>query len=264
MNVQFSKIIHMVDIEIVQAMVHKESYGFNTFISNRIGEIHQTTERDDWYWVPGKPSINVADITTRGSPLSDIREELWQNGPAFLRLHEDSWPAKKQHRKDIVLSEMKTRFVGVTHAEIKDSLLGRFDLSRFSKWKLLLHTTARLFKLYERFKAGAGDKATTLLPDDLQKAESEWIKEAQKQLDLKSLKRLQPVLEDGIVVVGGRTERWMQATWNRQKFVLLPNDHPIANLIAKFMHENGGHLGVSASIAKVRYQYWIIGIHKIM
>ena len=39
-----------------------------------------------------------------------------------------------------------------------------------------------------------------------------WIKEAQQQLDLKSLRALQPAEEDGMIFVGGRAERWMQAT----------------------------------------------------
>jgi len=263
MNLKFAKVIHLIDSEIVQAMIHKQSYGFNTFVSNRIGEIHQTTEQDDWYWIPGKPSVNVADITTRGCSLAEVDRELWATGPDFLQLPEDSWPAKKQPRHDIVLPERKQRFVGVTQVESRETIFRRFDLLRYSKWRLLVRTTAQVLNLYERFKFSP-QRTNVLLPEDLRKAENEWIKEAQKQLDLKSLKRFQPIVENGIVKVGGRTERWMQATWNRQKFVLLPKNHPISNLIAKYLHDKGGHLGVTASIAKVRYQYWIIGIHQIM
>ena len=56
----------------------------------------------------------------------------------------------------------------------------------------------------------------------------------------------------------------MQATWNRQKFILLPGKHPISVLIARDVHESGGHLGIMASVAKVRLTYWIIGIRQIM
>ena len=64
--------------------------------------------------------------------------------------------------------------------------------------------------------------------------------------------------------VGGRVERWMQATWNRQRFILLPQKHSISLLIARYEHAKGGHLGVQASIAKVRSRYWILGVNKLM
>ena len=41
---QFEKVYHIVDSEIVKAMISKESYGFNTFAANRIGEIQSKTE----------------------------------------------------------------------------------------------------------------------------------------------------------------------------------------------------------------------------
>ena len=57
--------------------------------------------------------------------------------------------------------------------------------------------------------------------------------------------------EKGVWRVGGRTERWIASTWNRQKFILLPKDAHVSVLIARYLHESGGHLGVAASISKV-------------
>jgi len=72
MKVNIEKVVHVTDSEIVQAMVFKESYGFNTFTANRIGEIHQATKPHEWYWVAGKAWLNVADLTTRGCSPSEI------------------------------------------------------------------------------------------------------------------------------------------------------------------------------------------------
>ena len=211
----------------------------------------------------GKPWLNVADVTTRGCPPSEVREQLWQEGPEFLRLPEDKWPTRKNPRNDLLLPERKQKFVGVTDAVLQDTLLDRFVLLRFSKWKLLIHTTARVLALYRRFKSDSC-KYTEPAVADLENAKCMWIMEAQKQLNLEALKKLQPTVEDGVVVVGGRTERWMQATWNKQKLILLPREHHISLLIARYGHDSGGHLGVVASVAKVRATYWIIGIHRIM
>ncbi len=149
-----------------------------------------------------------------------------------------------------MLPERKQKFVGMARAAKEPTLLDCFNLERFTKWKLLIHTTARVFLVCQRLKARS---PLRLEPEvkDLENAERMWIMEAQKGLQLDKLKRLCPTTENGLVLVGGRTERWMQATWNRQKFVLLPGKHPISMLIARYFHEIGGHLGINAKITIV-------------
>lgn len=48
---QFSGYYHIVDSQIVRAMIQKETYGFNTFAATRIGEIQEGTIPADWYWI---------------------------------------------------------------------------------------------------------------------------------------------------------------------------------------------------------------------
>ena len=45
--IKFQKVYHIVDSEIVKARKRNESYGFNTFVANRIGEIHRNSEQDN-------------------------------------------------------------------------------------------------------------------------------------------------------------------------------------------------------------------------
>ena len=65
LDFNFRKIIHLVDSEIVHAMVNRDSYGYNTFVANRVGEIQQNTSPEEWAWVAGK--LNIADIITKRS-----------------------------------------------------------------------------------------------------------------------------------------------------------------------------------------------------
>ena len=74
--------------------------------------------------------------------------------------------------------------------------------------------------------------------------------------------KLCPWYENGIIVVGGRTERWMDATWNGQRFILLPADHRLAYLIILYENQKSGNLGVAATISRVRARYWILSIRK--
>ena len=144
----------------------------------------------------------------------------------------------------------------------EETLVSRFRVERFSRWRLLIHATARVIRLYRRFKKDEPSTSCQPTPRDVHDAERLWIAEAQKEIEMNSCKGLKPSLKDGILVVGGRTERWMQATWNKQKFVLLPKDHPVSLLIITYEHSSTGHLGVAATIAKIRSKYWIIGVSR--
>ena len=64
MRYKFKSIFHIIDSEIVQAMISKESYGFNTYVANRIGEIQAKTVSSEWFLVSGK--LNISDWLTRG------------------------------------------------------------------------------------------------------------------------------------------------------------------------------------------------------
>ena len=264
MEMEFERVYHIVDSEIVKAMIDKDSYGFNTFAANRIGEIHRGTMKHEWYWVSGK--LNVSDLTTRGCSPEELGEDsIWQRGPEFLGMSEEEWPVRSD-TSVIEIPEMKiaTAYVGVI-CEV-ESLASRIDVSRFSKWTLLQHTTARVMKLYVRFKTGGNRHQVDVLPVDLQRAEEFWIKEAQRKLHghlhERQYVKLIPTYENGIAFVGGRTERWMNSTWNKQKFVLMPKDDPVSLLIIRHEHAKSGHLGTAATVSRIRSKYWIIGVRR--
>ena len=107
-TIDFEKVYHIVDSEIVKAMINKESYGFNIFAANRIGEIHGSTEPMNWYWIEG--NLNISDVTTRGCQAAELhRESTWKIGPDFMKLHESEWPIL-QDTKIVELPEGRKRF----------------------------------------------------------------------------------------------------------------------------------------------------------
>ena len=56
------------DSQIVRSMICKESHAFNTFVAVRLGEIHQSTNPNEWFWIDGDD--NIADWVTRGKTPS--------------------------------------------------------------------------------------------------------------------------------------------------------------------------------------------------
>lgn len=116
-KIQVEKWYHFVDSQTVLGAIQRESYGYQTFFTNRIGEIQGSTQVQDWKWIPGPQ--NVADIITRGASPQDLNEcSEWQNGASFLTLPVSEWPMKSAKdlattaRENIVMLQKKMFVAG--------------------------------------------------------------------------------------------------------------------------------------------------------
>ena len=129
--------------------------------------------------------------------------------------------------------------------------------------------TARVLAMFRTdYKPSFRNAARVLEPVDVTKAERFWILQAQETMlsDMKRgrFRRLCPrVREDGIIVVGGRAEKWLEMSYNQREVPLLPFRHESSRLYAKQIHEEGLQ-GVSATTSKVRSRFWVIGLPKIV
>jgi hypothetical protein len=263
---KFLACYHIVDSEIVRAMIQKESYGFNTFAATRVGEIQAGTDPLEWYWVDG--ILNIADWTTRGKKPSELgAKSRWQCGPAFLTSPVEQWPIKRNcTKKDLPETN---QVVMLVNSYEKDNLAIRINIGRFSKYMKLLRVTARVLAMYQK-KPVLSFKNVNVAPnaEDLRNAELFWFHEAQtsikQEVDEGKFNRLSPkVNEDGVLVVCGRAERWMEMSYNKQEVILLPYKHPFSCLYAEYEH-NHGHLGISATSCKIRSKFWIVNIHRLV
>ncbi|XP_063747648.1 uncharacterized protein LOC134869709, partial [Eleginops maclovinus] len=90
-RMEIERWFHLVDSQTVLGAIHRDSYGYQTFFANRIGEIQKSASVEDWWWIPG--TLNIADTITRGAALKDL-QETWQSGPEFLRRPLEEWPIK--------------------------------------------------------------------------------------------------------------------------------------------------------------------------
>lgn len=92
-RMQVDRWIHLLDSQTVLGAIQRDSYGYQTFFANRVGEIQKSTSVEDWRWIPGEQ--NIADLTTRGATPEDLKENsVWQNGPEFLKRPVEEWPTK--------------------------------------------------------------------------------------------------------------------------------------------------------------------------
>ena len=111
---------------------------------------------------------------------------------------------------------------------VEETLASRIDIEQFSKLELYKSTTARVLKLYQKCRSvehnpKAEPYTSEITTKHRERAERLWIEDVQRRLknDVNAGKyvKLCPRYEDGIIVVDEHTERWMDATWNRQRFI---------------------------------------------
>lgn len=128
---RFPKCFHIVDLQIVNTLVRKESCGFNTFAATRVGEIQSGTNAEDWYWIASQQ--NIADWLTQGKRPEEVDgNSPWQKGLDFLILPEAEWPLSRECNVQELLQQVSV--VMMTEVERQDSLAARIDLNKCSSY----------------------------------------------------------------------------------------------------------------------------------
>ncbi|XP_070541092.1 uncharacterized protein [Ptychodera flava] len=68
---------------------------------------------------------------------------------------------------------------------------------------------------------------------------------------------IHPILDKGIIRVGGRLQRASVSPESKHPIVL-PKDSPVSTIILQETHKDVGHLGRNSMLAKQREKYWIL------
>ncbi|XP_053274096.1 uncharacterized protein LOC128436341 [Pleuronectes platessa] len=116
-------------------------------------------------------------------------------------------------------------------------------------------------------------KGQILTPEDLEKAEQsviQYVQEHKFKAEISSLKngckivakgsplyRLDPVMDNGILRVGGRLDKSALPTESKHP-VILSKDLHVSVLILRHIHHQLGHAGRNYMLSRLRQRYWII------
>ena len=295
-QIKVEKWFHLVDSQTVLGAIQRESYGYQTFFANRIGEIQSNSQVQDWWWIPGPQ--NIADLITRGSGPKQLDEDSeWQNGPEFLSLPVCEWPIKsakeiataaresinKLQKKAFVAALTRAQAMGPgrkgDHVQVDQqrppagsAIQSLVDIKRFSSLTRLVKTIAWIWRAARRFlgpnripnrpKWEAVHLTGVVSVQERKDVLRDLFLAAQEGANFPSTTtdRLVVYKEDsGLLVCGGRVQGCKE---DSVAIPLLPCDSWVSTLLARESHGEG-HDGVAGTLLKMRRKAWVVRERRI-
>ena len=189
------------DSKVVLEYIANEIKHFHLSVANRVGFIHSSSNKSQWNYVPGSP--NVADIASRGSSATELKESMWFVGSKFLWLHQV--PVFEASFSTITESDPEVKKIN----SLATTASRNFELERFehcSSWQWLKKGVALclLFKKwlksrvsnqpFSRSRMVTRQRKRSLYDSvsstDMQEAELEILKQVQSNVFSRELSRL--------------------------------------------------------------------------
>ena len=296
-NIKFGLNIPFLDSRIVQDMIKKDSYLFNTFAGVRVDEIQSKSDPHSWLHIPSKENY-CADILTKGTTPDKLGpDSIWQQGPAWLALEKEHWPVTNYdpvlspeeyetvHSFKKVIKSKITKSINCSHnflSRVKKTSLKavekykpvgclnsinseRFDetIARCGSVKSLLRITAYILRLGGK-PPGGKFQHVEISASEMNDA---WLFllcwEQKQRLDKSSHKGLILVDREVELSNGKKLTLVMLAARhvNHTEVPFLPNG-ALAKLIVMHYH-NRYHVDVDDTVVHVRNEVWIPKIRKL-
>ena len=283
-RLQIDSVSYWTDSIIVLRYIFNEVRRFITFIANRVAVIRQESGPDQWKHV--RSELNPADYASRGIKATEAGKLLiWRQGPEFLWKEEEEWPPQPSEMSatlsdtdEGVKKEKVTVGATTLQMDFWNSLFLKYStwnrLRRMVAW--LIRAVRKLIEVWPRqakrdYIESLQPSQETLSVADVEAAERRIARFVQKESFLdtqageeclsKEVKerfiRLKPILEDGVIRVGGRLDR-SHLSYDAKHPIILPGKHPVTELIIRHYHHRNGHVGTNQVLAEIRQRFWIV------
>ena len=251
-------------------------------MGNRIAEIREKSELSQWRYCSSKenPADDASHGLSPGKLTSDCR---WLNSPPFLKDSESTWPTT-------LLDELPRddpEVIEVAQAKLLFNVeLSSFDqlLKRYSTWKMLKIKVVWLTRFKGHLKNRHSKNCDcvrgkpTLV--ELENAEYDIIRIIQRNkyfVEFETLRRgkdkvkasssiakLNPFIgKDDLLRVGSRLE-YAPLSDDAKFPPILSKHHPVAELIARHIHNNNAHIGQEHTLSLLRQRVWICQVRSLV
>lgn len=254
------KIVYWSDSTTALHWIRNNKTRYTPFVANRLGEIAELTEPNQWRWLPTQG--NPADDATR--PYSNTIKETdrWFTGPAFLHEQEHKWPTE-------TATEQEEEDKEAVYVAVNEDPHCLPDAARFSSYERLVRATARVLFFIDRCRR----RSTTLNLGHIEKAEKLLIRRAQREDFAEDVQRLEeqkplrmtsrlhkldPFIDDeGIIRARGRIDA-ADVPEDMKKPIILDGKSTFTKLLVMKEHKRAGHANNERVINDLRQRFWIL------
>ena len=282
-------VTYWTDSTSVLKCIYNEKKRFHTFESNRLTVIRSGSSPSQWRYVSSEN--NPADDASKGLKFDAMfKNNRWLSGPEFLWKDESHWPTNIVI-PSVTSSDPEVRKPNLIYATtIKEHPLDLL-IQWYSSWWKLKRRVAWLLRFKELLMKRTRKKDPSscmtnereselknLEVSELRKVEKiilchvQWVafsevktilavEQSKSKKTLKSLGhsvyKLNPVLKDDLLVVGGRLTR-AEIMPEAKHQIILPYKSRVTDLIIEECHLNMGHMGRESVLRALRERFWAI------
>jgi hypothetical protein len=234
---------------------------YRQFVSNRVAKIKEQAHIQ-WHHVP--TDGNPADLGSQGSACVD--SELWRNGPDWLR-HPSKWPPNivpEPSQESSAEAKMSKYVFTTTNAtpRVADELDELLEAHELRKVLMIGAWVRRFIENCRRKRLGDDLEQGPIKTVEIQIQLSWWIKRAQgdasdnNEIGKDEVKLNLQRNESGLLECRGRIEG--------EYPIYIPQNHPFAHKLVERAHLSTLHGGVGMTMAKIRENYWIPKLRRLV
>eukprot|EP00794_Sanderia_malayensis_P017243 gene17243-biopygen14837 len=235
------------------------------FVQHRVNEILQKSKKEEWGHVSGVH--NPADLGSRGATASYLKtSESWWEGPKWLRMGEEHWPTMFSPEDSGEVGSERRKMNVMLAVEVEQTGIGNvINIERYGSLRKLLNVTAYVQRFVRNLKSKkAGNevcKDGMLSVEEIEAAESIWIREVQNQLKRESgYKNMSIQLgiesENGVLVCKGRLGE-SDLDFRSKYPIILPKANPFTDLVIRECHHKVHHNKLRSTLAELRSRFWV-------
>lgn len=264
LRVKITDITMWSDSQTVLAWIKTEKRKYHQFVGHRIGEILDSTTKDQWRWVPS--GLNPAD---EGTKLVKGKS-IWLDGPDFLRQPEDIWPAKSSHEPttaEIVAFHNEPE----TYSFIRENdysswrrlVKGLIPLKKFVTWLQCKEALVKGMK-YSEWKC-IENALYRKAQNDAFPNEMEALISGKPFPKTSSILGFRPFLDEfGVMRCKGRLERANILPLATRIPIIMPQHHRLSKLLVRSYHEEYLHQEDGAVMTALHHKFWIINLKSVL
>ncbi|UYV77987.1 hypothetical protein LAZ67_15003105 [Cordylochernes scorpioides] len=240
----------------------KRKIEWNVFVRNRVQEIRDTVNNENWKFVYGK--FNPADLPSRECSIVQFVSTNWWEGSEWLKGEKESWPSfEPTIVEEEIIKEKRKTLQAHTILIVETN---RWFQDRRSKYSLNIRIMAWVLRFLNNARRIPTERGN-LKVIELESAERKLLKLVQqetfpgKQVPKNGLKTIKSA--EGLWCVETKLLHGQDSEVFKRP-ILLPRNHPLVEQMVREIHQQNGHGGAQFILSQLREKFWIIGGRRLI